>query len=830
MASIKTQSAPSAAAAYIDAGLRVVPVLTDASKRPTMGGFGPASDPDTWASFSAEPTDFGPRTAIAILTGPCPAGEARDDRWLFCLDLDGELDRRAAAAALGCSLPRTLATHKRKHLWYWVAASDERARLRQWNSLLGVRSSWAGEGKAPDIDVKWCGGYARELGAPEAFDLNAIVDLPPRALAAILAAPGASKATVDAGAELADPVALSEADVEALTDALIAAWPGAGEGMHDCAKALGGALRRAGAPRRQTRDLARAVLEGAGSEAVPTRLAAALNAWDRADAGSTAYGRPTLARLLADGGATALAVLDRVTPAPPVPDWCARIADRLRARRAALPASVVAAAAEATGHPLGLDVEITHQAVKSLRVVGSELLLRNELAVVGRVSGAANVRKAVALLCRGFRDIVPERIVEFLRGSLDDAALTEANVLDMIAECRAPRAEADTQGRMAQICALIEKRYELRLNTMTGWVELPDGRMWTDSLTTWVRIECEQAGISDPEKPISADLVHACAMHTAEKNAYHPVVEYLESLPVWDGLPRVDALFPSYMRCADTALNGALSRCFMLGAVARALRPGCKNDLMPIVWGEQGGRKSSAIKALAGGVPFYSDAKMNVDHRSEAYQAMGECWIYEVGELQGLDRASQNAVKNMITQQVDRYLPPYGRTRVQVDRRSVMIGTTNEEDCLRDPTGNRRHPVIACVATREDPIDTAPILADRDQLWAEALHRYRAGEPWYLAPDLQIEADQVNEQHMAEDPWDAVVGAWYRRALKGNPGSVALVRGRFRIGDLLSEVVMLPIDRQDRQHQTRMGYVLRRLGVAKMRTNRGAVYQLAHKK
>ncbi len=338
--------------------------MSAASKRPTLGGFGPASDPETWDSFSAEPEDFGPRDGVAVLCGPCPAGEALDDRWLLCLDLDGGLTRTSAGAALGCRLPRTLSTHDRAHLWYWVPPSDARAALRQWNGLLGARKGWAGEGKAPDVDVKWCGGYARELGEPATFDVGKIVDLPAECLEAILAAPGAGRAEAEAGrAALPEPGELALADVAELTEALVAAWPAAGAGVHDAAKALGGALRRLGAPRAQTRALAREVLAGAGSDALATRVAAAVNAWDRADAGSTAYGRPTLARLLGEGGVAAMAILDRLTPEAPVPagmrDWYERYVARADAKRSPDPRKANAATLAATSLPDPTKLQLT---------------------------------------------------------------------------------------------------------------------------------------------------------------------------------------------------------------------------------------------------------------------------------------------------------------------------------------------------------------------------------------------------------------------------------------------------------------------------------------
>ncbi len=291
-------------------------------KRPTEAGFGDVN-------YSARAAQFRKGSAPAVLTGPCPAGAERGDRWLLCVDLDGGLTRQKAAAALGGALPPTLATHGGAHLWYWVAPSAERTQLKQWNGLLGVRREWSGEGKAPDLDLKGCGGYAVELD-PAEFDCAKIADLPGTTLQKVLRAPGAGRATLlddDAEQSAADlpPVGPLDADAETtLIEAAIGDWPDAGGGRHDASKALGGALRRAGVDRRSTERIAVAVQDGVDSDQPLVRIRGTLDAWDRTNRGESAFGLATLRALTGDSERISAALAAVARPSTALTAWLAR--------------------------------------------------------------------------------------------------------------------------------------------------------------------------------------------------------------------------------------------------------------------------------------------------------------------------------------------------------------------------------------------------------------------------------------------------------------------------------------------------------------------------
>jgi predicted P-loop ATPase len=166
----------------------------------------------------------------------------------------------------------------------------------------------------------------------------------------------------------------------------------------------------------------------------------------------------------------------------------------------------------------------------------------------------------------------------------------------------------------------------------------------------------------------------------------------------------------------------------LVGAVARALDPGCKNDTMPVLEGEQGTGKSTAIRYLFGD-RFFVDHLPDF-HSKDSFQQLQGAWCIEVAELSALTKADVKDVKQFLSRMEDKFRAPYARNPIHVPRRTVFWGTVNPEEgqgYLKDPTGGRR---FWPVETTD--IDLAGILRDRDQLWAEAVESYRVGERWHL--------------------------------------------------------------------------------------------------
>ncbi len=236
----------------------------------------------------------------------------------------------------------------------------------------------------------------------------------------------------------------------------------------------------------------------------------------------------------------------------------------------------------------------------------------------------------------------------------------------------------------------------------------------------------------------------------------HPVRDYLDGL-AWDGVPRLDTWLSTHGGAEDTPLTRAVGACWMISAVARIYRPGCKADHMLVLEGPQGLKKSTAFKTLCGAA-WFTDELAEVGSKDAAMQLQG-AWIVELAELDALSKAETGRIKAFLTRGTDRYRPPYGRHTVEVARQSVLCGTVNTETWLKDETGGRRFwPVKAGVT---GPIDLEGLAAARDQLWAEAVARFAAGAPWWLEDrDLIAEAASAQEAKRVTDAWDDTIDRW----------------------------------------------------------------------
>ena len=213
---------------------------------------------------------------------------------------------------------------------------------------------------------------------------------------------------------------------------------------------------------------------------------------------------------------------------------------------------------------------------------------------------------------------------------------------------------------------------------------------------------------------------------TASPYTCYPFVEYLESLPLWDGTQRLYKLFADALGAPDTNLNRFASTGFMLGAVMRSVEPGCVHDWMPILVGEQGLGKSRFCRAL---LPlefqlsmFAEDLSLEQEPQKIA-EGIGGSLFAEFSEMSGIRGArATEGFKSFISARMDRYRRPYHRTSSDNPRAWVPVGTSNEDAVPADATGSRRYLAVQC----GDKADSDYVPENRTQLWAEALATYQA--------------------------------------------------------------------------------------------------------
>ena len=268
----------------------------------------------------------------------------------------------------------------------------------------------------------------------------------------------------------------------------------------------------------------------------------------------------------------------------------------------------------------------------------------------------------------------------------------------------------------------------------------------------------------------------------ASERAYHPIRDYLESLPPWDGEKRVDTLLIDYFGAEDTPYTRAVMRKTLCAAVARIFQPGIKFDTVLILNGPQGIGKSTLFSKLAG--EWFSDSLAITDMRDKTGpEKMQGYWILELGELAGMRKMDTEIIKSFITRMDDKYRASYGLNVESHPRQCIIVGSTNAESgFLRDITGNRRFwPVRVSGHSVKKPWQLTE--ADVAQIWAEALDLYRHGEKLYLNSTEEAIAREEQTQAMETDDREGLVRAYLDTPLPANWDDLPLYDRRAFLND-----------------------------------------------
>lgn len=241
----------------------------------------------------------------------------------------------------------------------------------------------------------------------------------------------------------------------------------------------------------------------------------------------------------------------------------------------------------------------------------------------------------------------------------------------------------------------------------------------------------------------------------ARERSFHPVVDYLDTLAPWDGVPRVETWLIDLAGAPDTAYVRAVSRLILVAAVRRVRKPGCKFDEMLILeTPEQGRGKSMGLKALCPNPKWFTDDFMMHQDTKRMLEMTDGKWIVEAGELKGMSQGDHNAMKQYLSRGTDEARMAYGRKTRRADRQFVIIGTTNDEQYLKDLRNRRYWPVRVVEFNVEKLIET------RDQLWAEALALDIAHpEESFIRLDPSLYGDASTEQdkRRIDDPFEVAL-------------------------------------------------------------------------
>jgi len=281
----------------------------------------------------------------------------------------------------------------------------------------------------------------------------------------------------------------------------------------------------------------------------------------------------------------------------------------------------------------------------------------------------------------------------------------------------------------------------------------------------------------------------------AEQNQYSPIEEYLRGLPTPADTSILDNLAEKYF-----GQKGKIYQTFvrktLIGAVARALRPGCKLDTALILQGKQGFKKSSFFKSLAG--DYFDDSLGAVSDKDERLK-LHRAWFVEWSELESIfKRRDVSQTKAFLSSAVDAIRPPYCRDTQDFARSSIIVATTNKDEFLSDETGNRRFWIVPI----KKRINIDLLKQERDAIWAAAVLAFDQKEEWWLEYDEEIAAEIMAEEFQTSDPWQDTIASYIEN------------REFVRVGDLLLHL-QVDLNRQERAHQMRVAGLLKFMGWCK---------------
>ncbi|MFI5300998.1 MAG: VapE domain-containing protein, partial [Polyangiales bacterium] len=323
------------------------------------------------------------------------------------------------------------------------------------------------------------------------------------------------------------------------------------------------------------------------------------------------------------------------------------------------------------------------------------------------------------------------------------------------------------------------------------------------------------------EIKITTQTAHSAICTTAYRNIFHPVRDYLRAIK-WDGVKRLGSRddvgwLTTFLGAEDKRYTRITGRMWMISAVARIMKPGCLVKTMIVLCGPQDAKKSQAFRALGG--DWYMDDLRDLHSKDTCQQLAGK-WIVEMGEMAAWGKADAETGKRFVSTCIDRYRSAYERCTHDVPRQSVFGGSSNPAAFLADVTGGARFWPVD-VGT----IDIAALRAARDQLWAEAVAAYDAGEKWWTedteeVADLRVEQEERRRRH----PWEDVLAKAFAEGTDQSvdtDGNIIDVprkaMSEVTMIHVLDTILRIPVERRTRTDETTAGECLHALGWTKRR-------------
>lgn len=295
----------------------------------------------------------------------------------------------------------------------------------------------------------------------------------------------------------------------------------------------------------------------------------------------------------------------------------------------------------------------------------------------------------------------------------------------------------------------------------------------------------------------------------------NPLIEYLDAL-CWDGIERLPTFLADAYDTPQDAYHSAVGRCWLMSMVARAFVPGCQVDTIPVLEGAQGIRKSKSLEILGG--EFYVSLPRGFGD-VEFLQVMEGCWLGEIPDMASFRGRDLEHIKAFITIREDRYRRKYARHAITRPRQCVFAATDNTGDWNGDVTGARRFWPFRCQTVNIDYL-----IANRDQLFAEAVIRFRRGELHYDVPV----GDQIEQAEARRfgDAWEQVIERYVTEVPREDRGETYWIKrpeplAELQVNDILQNALGLPPGKWDRGSQIRVSKALQALGWRRSKRRNG---------
>lgn len=345
----------------------------------------------------------------------------------------------------------------------------------------------------------------------------------------------------------------------------------------------------------------------------------------------------------------------------------------------------------------------------------------------------------------------------------------------------------------------VEIRFDtFRDEIMFAPVGTKEWKTFTDADYSRLRITMEKRGF----KAVGRELIRDVVLLAADENPFDSAMEWIKSLE-WDGIPRIEKFYHTHFGTEDSAYTRAVSRYMWTALAGRVLKPGIKADMVPILVGAQGAGKSSGVAALSPDPAFFTEISF-AEKDDDLARKMRGCLVAEISELRGLNTKELESIKAFVTRTHEKWIPKFKEFATQFPRRSLSIGTTNEDEFLGDKTGNRRW-----LPVEVGKMDVEAIKKDLIQLWAEAREVFNeTGIQFQEAEQL---ANQVHEKYFIKDAWQEIIERWLDEP-DLMTGQKPRARQFLRSADILREGLNLEPKNISRREQMRIGHVLQNCG------------------